>query len=85
MTRQEAIDKLLPVYEMNNKGLYTLESHLSAGAFVDSMIVLGMLKIDEPKTIEQKAQEALETRVTPLMAKTCLETLAAWNFGLMKK
>ena len=59
MTRQEAIDKLLPICEPEIEGPYTLESHLSAGAFVDSLVALGMFKVEKPKSVEERLREQL--------------------------
>lgn len=79
MTREEARNIIRDIWNTPK----TQDSNTDF--YIDMLVRFGVLKLDESKTIEQKAQEALETRVTPLMAKTCLETLAAWNFGLMKK
>lgn len=64
MTRDEAIDKLLPAFEPKNEGPYTLASHLSAGVLVDSLAALNLISLEPkiPKTRREKFQAALMAR-----------------------
>lgn len=59
MTRDEAICKLVPIYEPESEGLYTLHANLRAIFFIDRLVALGVLAVDVPKTRRELFEAAM--------------------------
>jgi hypothetical protein len=62
MTRDEAISTQMRVYL--HQGVSSCSAEVIAADQIDSWVALGVLKLDEPKTVEQRTTEIIERHAT---------------------
>lgn len=78
MTRDEAIETLRELPNWNSA------LRLSAALHVDAVVALGLLKLDEPKTVEQGACEALQAALGHTSARIAVFRLRDAGFKIIK-
>ncbi|MGX9443885.1 hypothetical protein ACWX0K_15085 [Nitrobacteraceae bacterium UC4446_H13] len=69
MTRDEAIAKIEPIIADAFPQVPLHRVPALAASEVDMFVALGILKLDEPKAVEQRAMEIAQRHVTPDQAR----------------
>jgi hypothetical protein len=62
MTREHALSIIFNCYDKH--GMSSVRPEV-VGVLLDTLVALGVLKLDEPKTIEQRTTEIIERHATP--------------------
>lgn len=80
MTRDEAIEKLDAV-----EGRRKVRGYSAQQEFIEALVDLGLLKLDEPKSIEDQAHEAICGITCNIEATGVIDRLRARGFEIVKR
>lgn len=70
MTRDEAIVKAAAIVEPNMLHPDPVRAAEIASCEVDTLVVLGILKLDEPKSTERQVLDIIQRHVTPAQMRS---------------
>lgn len=83
MTRDEAITKVTALYESAPIGEELTRGYIAI-LEIDTLVALGLLKLDEPMSVEDQACIVLNRAIGPVEASIVLKNLKDSGFKIVK-